>query len=271
VVNGHTWTKIGWQLFNPAATNTGWYVPQTNYLYYAWAASSSSNALQRSYIYDDFNQEETFVYALANGVYDVEVGMGRPGAVSQALVTVNGTSFFGDPNAYVAQSITNNVSATRRLEVVNGSLVMETGQQINGNYNYVDYLGITAVSPSSPDGLDDLWQTTYFGSATNVLAAPYADPDGDGVNNITEYYFGTDPTSSSSRPWFTASLPATGVIQLQWSSASNQLYQVQSSGDLNSWSVALAQVLATSSTTTVTLLMPGNSTQEFYRVVAGIQ
>ena len=43
------------------------------------------------------------------------------------------------------------------------------------------------------DGLADAWQVQYFGSATNVNAAPNASPAGDGVPNWLKYSLGLDP------------------------------------------------------------------------------
>lgn len=45
------------------------------------------------------------------------------------------------------------------------------------------------------------WQNTNFaGGASNPNAAPDADPDKDGLTNLVEYGFGTDPNVSSSQP-----------------------------------------------------------------------
>jgi hypothetical protein len=73
-----------------------------------------------------------------------------------------------------------------------------------------DYLGATAavnlmVVDSDPDnfgayagdGLPDFWQVQYFGLDSSN-AAPNADPDNDGRNNMMEFIEGTDPTSSAS-------------------------------------------------------------------------
>ena len=48
------------------------------------------------------------------------------------------------------------------------------------------------------DGLDDAWQNQYFG-LNNPLAAPAADPDGDGQNNAFEFTAGLIPTDPQSR------------------------------------------------------------------------
>jgi hypothetical protein len=46
---------------------------------------------------------------------------------------------------------------------------------------------------SSPGGLPDWWVAQYFGSATNLNAAPNADPAGDGVPNWVKYALGLNP------------------------------------------------------------------------------
>jgi hypothetical protein len=55
--------------------------------------------------------------------------------------------------------------------------------------NYGSYAG---------DGLSDAWQLQYFGP-NNTNAAPGADPDHDGQNNLLEYVVGTVPTNAASR------------------------------------------------------------------------
>lgn len=41
------------------------------------------------------------------------------------------------------------------------------------------------------DGIPDWWEIFYFGGPTNAVAS--ADPDGDGLTNLEEYYGGTHP------------------------------------------------------------------------------
>jgi hypothetical protein len=54
-------------------------------------------------------------------------------------------------------------------------------------------LQITAASPQQQ------WRQTYFGSSQNSGAAVNsADPDGDGLNNLAEFAFGTNPKFGSS-------------------------------------------------------------------------
>ena len=59
------------------------------------------------------------------------------------------------------------------------------------------------------DGIDDKWQVDYFGLPPNPLAAPAADPDGDGQTNAFEFTAGVIPNDPASR--FTLTLaPVSG-------------------------------------------------------------
>ncbi|HWI59505.1 MAG TPA: hypothetical protein VNZ22_19915, partial [Bacillota bacterium] len=59
---------------------------------------------------------------------------------------------------------------------------------------------LNSVNPddTNSDGLPDAWQTQYFSSVTAPQAAPGADPDGDGFNNLQEYLAGTNPNLATS-------------------------------------------------------------------------
>lgn len=46
------------------------------------------------------------------------------------------------------------------------------------------------------DGIDDAWQTFYFGM-DNLNAAPNQDPEKDGLNNLQEYLFRQNPNAGS--------------------------------------------------------------------------
>ncbi len=64
---------------------------------------------------------------------------------------------------------------------------------------YIDSLGVAAVMPMSidndGDGLPDRWEELAFG---NTSSNANADPDGDQITALYEFYAGTDPTDSNS-------------------------------------------------------------------------
>jgi hypothetical protein len=51
------------------------------------------------------------------------------------------------------------------------------------------------VTDADNDGLDDAWETRYFG---DISATPGADDDGDGLTNLEEFLKSTNPTSRDS-------------------------------------------------------------------------
>ncbi len=94
---------------------------------------------------------------------------------------------------------------------------------------------------SDNDGIPDWWRLAYFGhtmgnSGDNSRAGD--DADGDGISNLTEFLNASDPRNASNlpnHPAFTLegySL-ANGNFSLNWNSANNWSYQLQSAGELS--------------------------------------
>jgi len=50
------------------------------------------------------------------------------------------------------------------------------------------------------DGIPDVWQVQYFGVPPKAMAAPSADPDGDGYNNLQAFAFGMNPVQGKPSP-----------------------------------------------------------------------
>jgi hypothetical protein len=86
---------------------------------------------------------------------------------------------------------------------------------------------------ANADGLLDAWQIHYFGSTTSPAAAPGADPDGDGLNNLNEYINLTDPTSARSVTKLHASQVANSQsVTLDWLAARGRLYTIETGTSL---------------------------------------
>jgi hypothetical protein len=66
----------------------------------------------------------------------------------------------------------------------------------------------------------------------NVLSAPDADADGDGMTNLEEYRAGTNPTDIGSRFALNGSNSAANVV-LKWPSVAGKSYRLESSSALN--------------------------------------
>jgi hypothetical protein len=107
---------------------------------------------------------------------------------SGPLAGVNATGLVTAGSVYqntsaVAQAALGNISDTVSLSVIN--------------------TGLDDFAPYATDGLPDTWQVQYFGES-ETRGGPAMDYDGDGVVNLHEFAFGSDP-----------SLPSAGFVQ--WS------------------------------------------------------
>lgn len=92
---------------------------------------------------------------------------------------------------------------------------------------------------SSPsDGLPNSWMTNNFGTTSPGAPGsdrhPDSDPDGDGIDNRTERYLGTDPNDSASGPPPLSFDPVLGTISIIPTRFAT--YRYQSSTDLENWS-----------------------------------
>jgi hypothetical protein len=61
--------------------------------------------------------------------------------------------------------------------------------------NRVTGINFTINADGDGDGLPDWWENQYFGNTTSQSGG--GDADGDGVNNLTEYQQGRDPTKGA--------------------------------------------------------------------------
>lgn len=86
------------------------------------------------------------------------------------------------------------------------------------------------LSISPPPDPYLIWAAGFFGSSSDPRAAKGLDPDGDGLNNESEYLAGTDPTQESSVLRILTFSPVAGQLQVnvQWPSASGKRYRLES-------------------------------------------
>jgi hypothetical protein len=97
----------------------------------------------------------------------------------------------------------------------------------------IERVDLTVSTPILLDPLNSLpvdWEMSYFGR-TGV--DPFADPDGDGLNNLAEYRAGTDPNDALSALRFTVIQPVANGVQLKWLSADNKAYALQRASSLS--------------------------------------
>lgn len=80
------------------------------------------------------------------------------------------------------------------------------------------------------------WRITTFGSSMSAVGEPAADPDGDGVTNISEFIAGTSARSAQSFPQVDLSMTGSNVM-LKFETPLNRSVQVETSDDLRGWSL----------------------------------
>lgn len=117
------------------------------------------------------------------------------------------------------------------------------GQLVSGTFTVEDTLPDN-FPPVAGDGLADRWQFLHFdadadGALENpALAAPNADPDGDGLTNFAEAAFGLLPRQVSAPPLTVGYYPDDGSLLLWWSRPADMLgivVEPQWSAELQSW------------------------------------
>ena len=120
--------------------------------------------------------------------------------------------------------------------------------------------------PTGGDGLPDAWMVANFGNAdpgAGTGRGPADDPDGDGLTNLQEYQLGTNPLSANSR----FAITSFSLAQLQWAAKPGELYVVEKSDDLVTWTPLIPTVtLATSTTGTAANFIDTTKPRQFYRV-----
>ncbi len=95
-----------------------------------------------------------------------------------------------------------------------------------------------AFIDSDSNGLDDVWETIYFGALGND---PNADPDGDSRSNLDECNATTDPLDLESRLEVVDFEIYPTDARISWMTMLGKKYRVQFSGDLQDWSQQLTQ------------------------------
>ena len=129
-----------------------------------------------------------------------------------AWLALDDATFLAVPAASVAWSVQSGpLTGISAASVATAGIVyQDTAATAQGVFSgNTGTLGLTVknVNPDdfgsyATDGLDDAWQNQYFG-LNNPNAAPAADPDGDGENNLFEFTAGLIPNDPQSRFTFT--------------------------------------------------------------------
>ena len=140
VVDGHTWTKIGWEAYDPKK-GYGWsgpYIGDAGIMLYQYLADAPVSELQKSIIYNDYGRTDTFNWDIENGKYQVTVSVGWHGKTySKNRVIVEGQALFDDVETnpttpYQVKSI--------EVDVSDGNVTLEAGQK--DEYTMLNWVSI---------------------------------------------------------------------------------------------------------------------------------
>lgn len=124
---------------------------------------------------------------------------------------------------------------------------------------------------STGDGIPDWWRQYYFGGdgkTTNDQSCATADPDGDGMNNKTEYVAGSNPLDGRSAVRVFA-LDATGnVVNVQFSTELGQTFFLERTTDLiaGGWTNVSTTIWGRSDAAGAGDILSNKTDKTFYRV-----
>ncbi len=135
---------------------------------------------------------------------------------------------------------------------------------------YIDNLAVFGVRTSTfvdndGDGMDDQWELDFFGSVTNDGTG---DADMDGLDDLSEYLAGTDPTDPESvlrMDWFSPSTNNANEMVIQWRSVPGKSYRILCTDALGgTWTTYQSGIQATSDTAVAAV--PTDASCSFFQV-----
>lgn len=122
-----------------------------------------------------------------------------------------------------------------------------------------------SILASEINGLSGIYEFAYFGA---YPPQPFLDSDGDGVSDVEEMIWGTNPTNSESRVLGPSATLAHGELRLTWPTAPFRTYELQAGDDLESWQTVAAGAI---SNFVDRVPDPAGTGRRFYRVTASLR
>jgi hypothetical protein len=140
---------------------------------------------------------------------------------------------------------------------LNGTHRMLNGFTDIGAYEFHPILG----NDVDEDGMNDAWETNYFGSIVTCIPND-TNGDDDSFNNLEEFIAGTDPTRTDSAFIITNAQQVAEGFRLEWDSVSGRVYQVEWTPSLTNSFQPLGDEIPWPSASCLTT----NTTQGFFRL-----
>jgi PKD repeat protein len=128
---------------------------------------------------------------------------------------------FGDSST--TNVTTNSVAHTYAAGTYDVALIV-SGSGGSGTNSQPNYITVLTAFQS--------WQMQYFTSINDPSAAPDADPDGDGCNNLCEFLSGTDPLNRASGLRITSVVATDDNVVVTWATALGHTNVVQANTGL---------------------------------------
>ena len=116
---------------------------------------------------------------------------------------------------------------TQQVELESAALGSPGTQTMNFALGFETGKSITYDSDG--DGIPDWWMQQYFGHPTGQasdLSRAGDDPDHDGLTNLQEFLFGTNPTTPDSKGLFTIASTAPSTVTLTFPTIHDRMYQI---------------------------------------------
>lgn len=185
----------------------------------------------------------------ANGMISLDIG------VKQTTTEMVGKAALGltDSGAVAAD-----FSWTKFSNVIHSPGQVNSGQILSAPLQTqgiaIDNLSVTFLADTDEDGLPDIVDL---------------DDDNDGLSDVDESVFGTNPLDAGSQYslGLTYPSPAPGMVQLTFPTALGRTYKVESSLNLSNWTT-VANYPGTGNLRVVDLTVDPVETQKFYRIRA---
>jgi len=132
-------------------------------------------------------------------------------------------------SSYIRSSVLFNATNQATLaDSAQASLILSSTSR--GRVERVDLDISIVLEDLDGNGLPDAWERLYFG---RIGVDPFADPDGDGLNNLAEHKAGTNPNDFQSQfKFIRIATQGGGGVLLEWSSVTNRSYSILRSSEV---------------------------------------